>query len=189
MSRSGPPPPANTRFPKGKSGNPKGRPKAPSRPSASAFDILTERSLTVTQNGKQRELTVEEALQYRTYQAAIKGSRLAQRQVLKMIAKREKWLAARRTRHRNPVEVLTEREDLHNADEALLLLGVAELNEREPSRLEEPPSLLFRTWAVQQALSRGRRPLSAHDVEEIKLCTRDAETLRWPARARHEQSE
>jgi len=52
----------------------------------------------VTQNGRQRELTVEEALQHRTYQDAIAGSRFAQRQVLKRIAKREQWLAARRAR-------------------------------------------------------------------------------------------
>ena len=40
-------------------------------------------------------MTVEEALQHRTYQDAIAGSRSARREVLKMIAKREQYLAAR----------------------------------------------------------------------------------------------
>ena len=40
-----------------------------------------------------REVTVEEALQHRTYQDAIAGSRAARREVLKMIAKREQYLA------------------------------------------------------------------------------------------------
>jgi hypothetical protein len=102
MNRTGSPPPAASRFRKGQSGNPKGRPKAEPRPSPSAFDIVTDRRLTVTQNGRQRELTVEEALQYRTYQDAVAGSRLAQRQVLKMIAKREQWLAARGARRPAP---------------------------------------------------------------------------------------
>ena len=62
----------------------------------SAFDIVMDRTLTVMQSGKPREVTVEEALQHRTYQDAIAGNRAAQREVLKMIDRREKWLAAKR---------------------------------------------------------------------------------------------
>jgi Family of unknown function (DUF5681) len=51
------------RFRKGQSGNPRGRPTA-SRPSqSSAFDIVTERTLTVALGGIAREITLEEALQ------------------------------------------------------------------------------------------------------------------------------
>ena len=190
MKRAGPPPPAANRFRKGKSGNPKGRPRAGPRPAGSAFDIVTDRSLTVTQNGRQRELTVEEALQHRTYQDAIAGSRLAQRQVLKMIAKREKWLAARGKRRPTHIQLVPEAADPDNADEVLLLLGIAEPD----SRSSEPTPdgrrrLLLRSWAVQLALSRGRRQLSANDISDIKRCTRDAETLRWPTRASDEHDE
>ena len=59
-------PPAGSRFRKGQSGNPKGRPKSRSVSATSAFDILIDRSLTVTQNGQLREVTIEEALQHRT---------------------------------------------------------------------------------------------------------------------------
>ena len=125
MSRVGPgrPPKAN-RFRKGRSGNPKGRPKSRRVCSISALDIILDRTFTVTQDGKSRELTLEEALQHRTYQEAINGNRPAQREVLKMIDKREKWFAARR-----PVpglNILFETEDPDNANEALLLLGVAD---------------------------------------------------------------
>ena len=82
------------RFQKGQSGNPAGRPKA-RRPHVSAFDIIFDRTLTVTQNGVERVLTVDEALQLKTYQAALKGSKMAVRAVLKMIEKRETALAAK----------------------------------------------------------------------------------------------
>jgi len=67
------------------------------------------------------------------------------------------------------------------------LLGIAEPD----TRTKEPTPdgrrrLLLQPWAVQRALSRGRRPLLAKDVSEIKHRTRDADTLRWPARARDE---
>ena len=125
MSDVGPcrPPKAN-RFRKGTSGNLKGRPKSRRVSSISAFDIIMDRTFTVTQDGKPRELTLEEALQHRTYQEAIKGNRPSQREVLKMIAKREKWLAARRPV--SGLKLIMETEDPDNANEALLLLGVAD---------------------------------------------------------------
>src|SRR5688500_9307636 len=92
-------PPAGSRFPKGRSGNPKGRPRSRPLPAPSAFDIVIDRTLTVTQGGRARELTLEEALQHKTYQAAIAGNRAARREVLKMIEKRERWLAANAPKH------------------------------------------------------------------------------------------
>jgi len=157
--------------------------------SASAFDIVIDRTLPVMQNGEAREVTVEEALQHRTYQDAIGGNRAARREVLKMIAVREKWLAAKAPKHQ-PVGVRIEPTDPDNAHEALLLLGIAERDTRWNDPNDEYERLLLRPWAVQAALSRpGRRRLSAKEVSEIKRCTRDAETLRWPAGVRNEQDD
>lgn len=47
-----------------------GRPRKPKQQEASAFDIVLDKTLIVFQNGVMRELTVEEALQHRTYQDA-----------------------------------------------------------------------------------------------------------------------
>jgi hypothetical protein len=144
-----------------------------------------DRTFTVTQDGKPRELTLEEALQHRTYQEAIKGNRPSQREVMKMIVKREKWLAARR-----PVSGLNllMETDPDNANEALLLLGIAEPDTQWSNPTDKSQRLRLKPWAVQAALSRpGGRRLSAKDVSNIKLCTRDAETLRWPAGVRDEQ--
>ena len=88
-------PPVSTRFRKNQSGNPNGRPRKRRIESPpSAFDVIIERTLTITQDGKPREVTAEEALQHKTYQDAIAGKRMAQREVFKMINKREKARAS-----------------------------------------------------------------------------------------------
>ncbi len=70
------------RFQKGQSGNPAGRPRK-RRPHVSAFDIIFDKTLAVTQNGVERELTIDEALQLKTYQAALKGSKMLSVQCLR----------------------------------------------------------------------------------------------------------
>jgi hypothetical protein len=151
---------------------------------------VIDRTLTVTQNGIPREVTIEEALQHRTYQDAIAGNRAARREVLKMIAKREKWLAAKAPKQHHAVEVLTEPTDPDNANGALILLGIAEPDTRWNGPVDKYARLLLRPWAVQAALSRpGRRRLSTREISEIKRCTRDPETLRWPAGTLNEQGD
>ena len=92
MSAGGPT--VRGRFRPGTSGNPKGRPRKAAKATASPFDILVDRTLTITRHGRPAVVTVEEALQHRTYQDAIAGKRMAQHEVLKWIRKREAWRAA-----------------------------------------------------------------------------------------------
>ncbi|MBX7528641.1 DUF5681 domain-containing protein [Qipengyuania vesicularis] len=165
---------SNGRFQKGQSGNPKGRPKA-RRPHDSAFDVIIEKSLTVTQNGVERELTVDEALEWQTYQAALGGSRMATRKVLKMIEKREAALAKK-----NPPAPRKIRTEAHytsdNANEALRILDIA-----RPDQGRNGKRWLLQAWATQAALSRpGRRKFKKKDVDEIKFFTSESETLSWP---------
>ena len=90
--------PRTGQFQKGQSGNPKGRPRkqiALPEATRSAFEIVFDKRVTVTQGGVDRELSVEEALQLRTYQDALAGNRAAQREILKMIIKREKAIGDR----------------------------------------------------------------------------------------------
>ena len=169
------------RFRKGQSGNPNGRPRKVKDKQASAFDIVFDKKLTVVQNGVARELTVEEALQHRTYQDAIGGSRLAQREVLKMIAKREKARAATADVPQLHVTSREEPVDPKNADLALQVLGIATRDQQRSQWKNKREWLLLELWAVQAALARrrGGERLDEREVSEIKRCTRDAEKLRW----------
>lgn len=167
-----------TRFKKGESGNPNGRPKA-HKPPPSAFDIVFDQTLMVKQNGVQRELTVDEGLQLQTYQAALKGSRMAVRAVLKMIEKREVALAKLRPKENTSVSVKMAY-DAGNADQALRILNIT-----EPPTAEEATGWAaegkIATWAAQAAIDRlGRTTLTEKDVSNIKLCTVDPAKLRWP---------
>ncbi len=169
----------DTRFAKGTSGNPRGRPKL-RRPHVSAFDIIFDKTLTVTQNGIVRELTVDEALQLQTYQAALKGSRMAVRQVLKMIEKRELAIAALSPPALAPAVMRIEH-DSDNADEALRILGIVDDGPPAPGGGPATRILRVATWAAQAAISRpGRRRLGARNVEDIKHFTSESEKLKWP---------
>lgn len=163
------------RFEKGTSGNPAGRPKA-RRPNVSAFDIIFDKTLTVTQGGTERALTVDEGLQLQTYQAALKGSKMAVRAVLKMIEKREKAIAKLAVPQREPVRL--EREyDSDNANSAMLILGITEYAASDTDKLW----MRLTTWAAQAALSRpGQRPLSEKEIDNVRHFTIDAGKLKWP---------
>jgi hypothetical protein len=167
------------RFQKGQSGNPAGRPKK-RRPHVSAFDIIFDRTLTVSQNGIERELSVDEALQLQTYQAALKGSKMAVRAVLKMIEKREAALAkAAPAPRQSPIKWRWE-SDPRNADEAMLLLGITV---PDPSWTEECKygvRMKLANWAAQAGVSRpGRRKLSLEQIQSVERDTLDAERLKW----------
>jgi Family of unknown function (DUF5681) len=179
--------PRTGRFQKGHSGNPKGRPrKQRALPDAirSAFEIVLEKRVTVTQAGIDQELSVKEALQLRTYQDALAGNRAARREVLKMIAKREQAMADTELQTQPTMPSVTSKmsPDPRNADAAMCLLGIAA---PDKSREEHNPgALLLEPWAVQAALGRrrGSKALTMEDIGDIKCCTRAPETLRWPRR-------
>ena len=176
--------PKSTGFRKGVSGNPAGRPRK-ERPadSTSAFDVVIDKTLTIEQDGKSREVTVEEALWHKTYQNAIDGDRSAQREVLKMIVKRDKYLAPHERKPRaSGGSFVFEPSDPTNADEALLILGIATRNPDRQQFKSKGEWLLLEPWAVQAALSRrrGGSKLTEEEIKEIQRCTRDAATLRWP---------
>ena len=174
MSRGG-----ATRFAPGQSGNPTGRPKKKAS-QQSAFDVIIDQTLTVTQNGMERELTIDEALQLQTYQAALKGGRAARREVLKMIAKREKWIAERTAVKQSPVKT-SMAYDPDNANAAMLLLGIVSRDPCDYGPNNTYERLKLEPWAVEAALVRGRRRvLEDKHIADIKRCTRDPKSIRWP---------
>lgn len=169
-------------FGKGRSGNPAGRPKTSKASRGSVFDIVLEKTLTVLHQGGTREITMEEALQQRTYRDAIAGKNMATCQVVKWIMKREAWLAKHTSQAPwKKIEQYTS-PDPDNADTALVLLGVAAPNPARTDIGSDRVQLLLEPWAVQAALRRrrGGQRLTDREREEIRRCTRDPDSLQWP---------
>jgi hypothetical protein len=167
-------------FPKGRSGNPKGRPTSAPASKASAFEVIMEKTLTVDDRDGTREITVEEALQQRTYRDALAGKGMAQREVVKWIMKREAWLAEHEPKA--PGLAINYSHDSDNADAALLLLGIAAHNPDRAECGKDRAQLLLEPWAVQAALRRrrGGDRLTDDEIEEVRRSTRDPDSLRWP---------
>ena len=145
-----------------------------------------QKTLTVTDRGRTRKITLEEALQRRTYQDALAGKRMAMREVVKWIRQRDAWLAKQAPSPHQPVTIVRRRNP-DNADAALVLLGIAA---PDPARADigsrahigSRAELLLEPWAVQAALRRrrGGQRLTDQECEEIRRWTRDADSLRWP---------
>ena len=168
-------------FTQGRSGNANGRPRSSRTSKASVFEVLVEKTLTVNDPGGTREISVEEALQQRTYQDALAGKRMAMREVVKWIIKREAWLEKNRPKPPQPIRHSTSH-DPDNADAALLLLGIAAHDPDRAGLSKDREQLLLEPWAVQAAFRRRRGGQRLTDKErgEVRRCTRDPNSLRWP---------
>jgi hypothetical protein len=167
------------RFVPGHSGNPEGRPRRdkPKQQDKSAFDVLDGRQVNVVMGGLPRELTMPEALFYKTYQEALAGGRMAIRLVLKKIMARE-------ARHSPDVPrfplMLFENPDPADVDDALFVLGIATKSDGS-MRPDGRPFLQLEPSAVTAALRRRKLgPLSRQNWKDIREQTRDAGSVDWP---------
>ena len=79
-------PPQHTRFPKGRSGNPAGRPRG-CRNKRSVVREIIERKVTLRENGKTRRVSVFEALVESLVAKALKGSVNDQIKLVQLIEK------------------------------------------------------------------------------------------------------
>lgn len=75
-------PPKDHQYKKGQSGNPKGRPKK-SRNIAVLFRKGMDEKVVVTENGKQKKITVREAIVQRALIEAMKGKDKAIERIMK----------------------------------------------------------------------------------------------------------
>jgi len=170
---------ASTRFKRGQSGNPKGRPRKPKPPASSPFAMLDE-LLMVHEPNSVSELPLEDAILIKTYQRAITGSLRAGKKIVKMILERQKLRFKSRALQAPRITSKLER-DPENALDALEILGIASREANASVGDSRNGYLRLERWAVEAALSRRNfEELSSSDIQSIRGWTHDGDAVKWP---------
>ena len=172
-------PPRNTRFRKGRSGNPKGRP--PGRKKEPPYEAVLGQMVTVREDGIERRVTAAEAFALYLTKQGLDGDNAAARQAAEAIgdarAKRREFSPqGRRTlviTFHSPSSFLS----CGTVDTALVPLHMA----RKLGRYRNTDRMQLEPWIVEMALDRlGSRRPKLEEQEWVLRVTRTPEKVRWP---------
>lgn len=165
-------PPRATRFAKGQSGNPRGRPK--NRHREVPYDTVLGQMVTIREDGRERRVTAAEAFLLQLTQKGLAGDSVAARASLEAI---EAARAARSDNYTGPTKLVWKA--VHSGMDAIIdTLGIAQLKyptDETRVRWELNP------WIVEAALARlGERRLTPEEQLEVWNATRMPHNVQWP---------
>ena len=164
-------PPSATRFAKGRSGNPSGRPRGRHR--QAPYESVLGQMVKIREGGAERHVTAAEAFVLQLAKRGLKGDGAAARECLAMIDQaRERQGASQ-----SPISTI-------------MLVGVAPgsvTTALEPLRMakkldpyRETARMALEPWLVEAALARLDRKLSPAEQRTIVQATRTPHKVRWP---------
>jgi hypothetical protein len=181
MSRGGPPddnedggggygrPPRTTRFTKGQSGNPAGRPRGRRR--EAPYEAVLGQMVTIREGGVERRVTAAEAFLLQLTKRGLEGDSAAARASLTAIEK----VRERPSTHQGPSVIIRTIVGPGSVTSALEALRMA--MKLDPYR--EPARMALEPWIVEAALGLCRT-LSPADQRTIVKATRTPHKVRWP---------
>lgn len=164
-------PPRATQFKKGRSGNPRGRPRG--KHSTVPYDSVLGQMVTIREDGRERRVTAAEAFLLQLTQKGLAGDSAAARASLAAI---EEARANRPTE----IHVFISRIVFVGMGIGCILrdLGMAVKTNRHS---EEKARWWLKPWIVELALARlGDRRLTSAEQREVWNATRSPEKVRWP---------
>ncbi|MBX7500436.1 hypothetical protein K3181_03115 [Qipengyuania sp. YG27] len=165
-------PPSSTRFKKGQSGNPRGRP--PNRHRGIPHDVVLGQMVTIREDGRKRRVTAAEAFLLQLTQKGLAGDSAAARSSLEAIEK------ARSSRgdDQDRLKLIVLNCVGLGMDAILEPLGIAIKKyptDKDRVRWEINP------WIVEKALNRlGDRQLSVAEQKTVWNATRTPRKVSWP---------
>jgi len=164
-------PPQSTRFAKGKSGNPKGRPKGRHR--EIPYDSILGQMVTVREEGRERRITAAEAFILQLTQKGLAGDSAAARASLAAIE------AARIEKPGDPnLKIVLVGVTPEGIGKPLDSLGIAVKKNRY---VEKSVRWELNPWIVEAALKRlAPRQLTPEEQKEVWNNTRTPQKVAWP---------
>ncbi len=166
-------PPKGTRFRKGQSGNPRGRPR--NRHREIPYDGVLGQMVTIREEGRERRVTAAEAFVLQLTQKGLAGDSAATRASLEAI---EGARAASSDSSGSPITKIIISSVDSGVDAILEPLGIAKLKYPQDEirvRWELNP------WIVEAALERlGETQLSEDEQREVWDATRTPHKVNWP---------
>ncbi len=164
-------PPRATRFEKGRSGNPRGRPRGSH--STIPYDSVLGQMVTIREDGRERRVTAAEAFLLQLTQKGLAGDSAAARASLAAIEDaRANRPAADQTFIRRIVFVGM------GIGSVLQDLGIAVKTNRQS---EKNARWWLKSWVVEAAMARlGDRHLTPSEQSKVWNATRKPVSVRWP---------
>lgn len=165
-------PPKATRFKKGQSGNPKGRPR--NRRRDIPYDGVLGQMVTIREDGRERRVTAAEAFILQLTKKGLEGDSASARASLTAI---ENARAARLARGEDvqQVRIRFRTFGLCCVVEGLGIGVLVNKTNKERARM------LLKPWAIEAALARlGTHRLSAEEQQVVLASTGTPHKVRWP---------
>lgn len=165
-------PPLATRFKKGQSGNPRGRPK--NRHKSIPYDAVLGQMVTIREDGRERRLTAAEAFMLQLTQKGLAGDSIAARYSLDAIEN------ARSERG----------DDIKHIDTIILtsiatgadaILETLRLAKKKYPTDEKRVRWELNPWIIELALERlGEKRLTIDEQREVWNAARTPSKIKWP---------
>src|SRR6516162_5684132 len=165
-------PPRTTRFTKGRSGNPAGRPRGRHR--EAPYEAVLGQMVTIRENGAERRVTAAEAFLLQLTKRGLEGDSAAARASLAVIEQAGQRHGAGQSKVSTLAIEFVEPGSVTSAMEPLRMARKLDRYRKTTVRIVLEP------WLVEAALARLPQTLSPADQRTIVKATRTPHKVRWP---------